>query len=147
MSEQNFEYSGQGGGGLVCNTKAGESAEEPAMTLDFGFDSLEIPWDVVQIWDFDGMNPCQLYNNKVQYGVAFSCKKFNSLAQGNGAQVRTYGNQQRIMWQVSKEVFTYICKLNGKEDKIATWESTAKPYVAPTPAPATTTVAKADLPI
>jgi len=137
-----YNYSVQTG--QTVTMKGGEKGEY-GLQIDFGFDTLTIPWESVQIWDFgtgaDAMNPCQLYNGEIQYVLAYSAKDIK------GDNIRAFGSNARFMWNVPKEVFYDVAKLQGKEDKIATWESTAKPYVAPTSAPANTTVAEAEIPV
>lgn len=131
-----FNFETQNTGNRVQAT-----ATDDGITIDYGFDTLTIPWDNIQIWDFDNFNPCQIYNGKVQYQLAYSTGDIK------GTNIRMFASKHKMQFNVPQDVFIHVAKLLGKEDtEIEKWERAAKPYV-PTIKDAITTVAKADLPI
>ena len=93
------------------------------LTVDLGFTQLVIPWSEMQIWDFEGYNPVQIYRGNIQYHVAFSSVDIKS-----GGNIRCFASKIKLMVNVKKELFEYIAKCHGVEDKIATWQATATEY-------------------
>ena len=106
----------------LASTSTTMRASNKGITVILGFAELTIPWNECQIWDFVGYNPVQIYRGTLQYNLAFSSGDIK------GTNIRCFASKLKLMFNVPKEIFEYVAKCRGMEDKVATWEATATEY-------------------